>query len=152
MVPTGAFTTGDTGFEAGLAADGNEAVFRIGFLLVLGAFALTVLGAAFVDFALVVCFVTSDNSASRSSAITFFGLPLFFAISEDIFLANLGLRNVWVEQKVQFWSLGFGDLETDLACHIHRGALSLFFVHTGCQSTRLDFSCLITVTVQCSVL
>lgn len=49
-----------------------------------------VLGAAFVDFALVVVFFAgSGTSTSTGSVMTFFGLPLFLAISADMLCGEL---------------------------------------------------------------
>ena len=91
---------GDAGVGGEVFGDGFCAV--VGFaaasgmgLLVAEAFgavvvALPVLGAALVDFALVVdFFAPSGISTSTGSVMTFFGLPLFFATSVDILRSEL---------------------------------------------------------------
>lgn len=56
----------------------------------------------FVDLALVVAFfAVSGNSTSTGSEMTFFGLPLFFATSADIFYLELALWDVVLRSNAQ---------------------------------------------------
>ena len=82
------------GLDIGFSATGG--------LADVDAFAVTVFGPAFVDFARVVLFfVLSDISTSTGSEITFLGLPLFFATSEDILAIELGCGELWLREDSQ---------------------------------------------------
>lgn len=98
------------GFEAGFEGAGVGALdsvfvaagvvgaggFGAGFdaVVIIGAF-FAGLGAALVDFALVVDFFVSGKSISMGSEMTFLGLPLFLTISVDILRAELALLEVF---------------------------------------------------------
>jgi hypothetical protein len=68
---------------------------RMGFAGVSGV-GFTTFGAAFVDFARVVDFLVSGESTSTGSEMTFLGLPLFLATSEDMLDEELGVEELWV--------------------------------------------------------
>jgi hypothetical protein len=103
-------------FEAGAAEGGGDVAliavagfvrgFEIGFPACMGfagaaGFGFPAFGAAFVDFARVVVIFVSGTSTSTGSEMTFLGLPLFLATSEDILDGGLRVEELWLRVDSQ---------------------------------------------------
>jgi hypothetical protein len=88
---------GTAGFVTGFGT-GFSAIIGFGGAVV---DAFTTFGAAFVDFARVVDFLVSGESTSTGSEMTFLGLPLFLATSEDMLDEELGVEELWLRVNSQ---------------------------------------------------
>jgi len=88
---------GTAGFVSGFGT-GFSAIIGFGGAAV---DAFTTFGAAFVDFARVVDFLVSGESTSTGSEMTFLGLPLFLATSEDMLDEELGIEELWLRVDSQ---------------------------------------------------